>query len=151
MGRLVAELALIYSALALLVILGHFVYIMLAENIDARRIATSSMEPDFPIGSVVLIKRVHVDEVAVGDVVSYSYPQAPRYVLLHRVVGVDQDRVTVRGDATSVEEVVAKSNIRGVYVLGIPYVGLVGEASLADPLFTYLVILSILVILALTP
>ena len=149
LARAVAEAVLVYSVLALLLVAGYYAYAILAGNVDVRRVVTTSMEPDFPLGSVVVVKRVAPDEVEVGDVVLYSYPLAPRYALLHRVVSTSEGQVVVKGDAVPNPELVPYENIRGVYVFGVPYAGLLGDVLLLDTLLTYVALLVVVALLVL--
>ena len=145
----VAEAVLVYSVLALLLIAGYYAYTILAGNVGVGRVVTTSMEPDFPVGSVVVVKRVAPDEVEVGDAVLYSYPLAPRYVLLHRVVGTFGGRVVVKGDAVPNPELVPYESIGGVYIFGMPYAGLLSDVLLLDPLLAYVALLVVVALLVL--
>jgi signal peptidase I len=68
-------------------------------------VMSGSMEPALPTGSVVLVKRIPAEAIAVGDVVSFRSPENPSRVLTHRVqsVGLVDGRLQVqtRGDANT--------------------------------------------------
>jgi len=145
-ARLAAEATLLLSLLALLLLAGYHVYDLLGGAFTVGTVATRSMEPDFPAGSLVLVKRVHPDEVAVGEVVAYSYPQQPRYTLFHRVVGVEGDNLVIKGDAAPSHELVPRDGVRGVYVLGVPHVGSLRVALAFDPLLAFSAVSVLLVL-----
>lgn len=117
-------------------------YDVLSEAVDIRYVATGSMEPSIPRGSIVVIYRNPVD-ISVGDVVAYRYPQSPNILLLHRVVWVNGTHVYVKGDAVDTVEMVNRENVLGVYLWGIPSVMLVVSYLLSDPLLLYTLVASI--------
>lgn len=63
-------------------------------------VLTGSMAPTLPRGSVVLVRPVPVEQVAVGDVLTYAVPVDDHRVVTHRVVEVVEPGVVrTRGDA----------------------------------------------------
>lgn len=91
-----AEIALTAALLALC-------YGGLPFGIEAMNVATGSMEPAVPQGSLAYVR--HVEDggssVSPGDVVAFSTGEHGRATVLHRVVQVDAERgtVTTKGDA----------------------------------------------------
>ena len=61
-------------------------------------VATPSMGQAAPVGSVVFTRPVTVDELRVGDIVSYRPPGTTGETITHRVVQIDADGVRTRGD-----------------------------------------------------
>jgi len=145
-ARLAAEATFFLCLLALLLLAGYHVYELLGGAFIVGTVATRSMEPDFPAGSLVLVKRVYPDEVAVGEVAAYSYPQSPRYTLFHRVVGVEGDNLVIKGDAVQNIDLVPRDRVHGVYVLGAPHVGSLRAALAFDPLLAFSVASVLLVL-----
>ena len=47
---------------------------------------SGSMEPDLAVGSLAFVQRVPADEIAVGDVITFSDPYQPGRLVTHRVV-----------------------------------------------------------------
>ena len=47
---------------------------------------SGSMEPDLAVGSLAFVERVPADEIAVGDVITFSDPYQPGRLVTHRVV-----------------------------------------------------------------
>ena len=60
---------------------------------SAFRVMTGSMEPELPVDSFIIVKRVEPEELQVGDVISfYSQDEQIRgMVNTHRIVGIEQD------------------------------------------------------------
>lgn len=146
LGGSIKKLIFIYFAALYMVFAGAYMYETLGVFFDVRYVASSSMEPNFPRGSLIVIARDPYD-VAVGDPIVYRYPQAPGRLLFHRVVDISGDSIYVKGDAATTVEAIRREQIYGVYLFGIPYIGLVGEALIWDPLFTYLLIIVVVAIL----
>lgn len=65
-------------------------------------VLTASMQPTFPAGSVVLSVPIPIEEVSVGDVITYSIPVDDHRVVTHRVVEVLRPGVVrTQGDANN--------------------------------------------------
>lgn len=64
-------------------------------------VRSGSMEPTIPTGSMVLVERVRVQDIRVGDIVAVERPDHTR--VTHRVVGIEQRgataELTLKGDA----------------------------------------------------
>ena len=68
-------------------------------------VLTGSMTPTIPLGSVVLVVPVPIDEVRVGDVITYAIPVDDHRVVTHRVVEVlEPGVVRTRGDANTADD-----------------------------------------------
>lgn len=68
-------------------------------------VLTGSMSPTIPLGSVAVVAPVPVDEVAVGDVLTYAIPVDDHRVVTHRVVEVLAPGVVrTRGDANEADD-----------------------------------------------
>ncbi len=129
------------QVLAWLVILG--VVVVLAAAVLVPRLAgatpytvlTGSMEPTYPPGTLVVVKPVPFDEIAIGDVITYQRESGKDDVVTHRVVGsgnrFDGKRVlTTRGDANQVADrnPVQEVQVRGRLWYSVPYLGYVNNA-----------------------
>ena len=70
-------------------------------------IASGSMEPNIPSGSIVLVTAVAQEEIAVGDVLTF-FSTSKTEVITHRVVAVsgggEDYFVTTRGDANNTDD-----------------------------------------------
>lgn len=124
------------QALAWAVILG--VTAVLAVAVLVPRVGgatpyavlTGSMRPDYPPGTLVVVRPVAPEDVRVGDVVTYQLASGERAVVTHRVTAVSASlggelRYTTRGDANDVadREPVRPVQIRGRLWYSVPLLG----------------------------
>lgn len=75
-------------------------------GIQLYEVKTASMEPEYPVGSVVYVKTASFDEISVGDVVTYTLGTDTDLVMTHRVMEIDQEEqcFITKGDANPVED-----------------------------------------------
>ena len=88
-------------------------------------VQSGSMEPVVHTGSVVFTDTNDRD-AKVGDIISYKIQEGDEEVMvLHRVVAIDGDNITTKGDANEAIDGVAvtKSMVVGKYVFAIPQIG----------------------------
>ncbi len=83
---------------------------------------TGSMEPNIPVGSLVVIVRDSSYEI--GDVVAFQRRAGETHTM-HRIIEIDGDTVTTCGDANtgSPDDPIKIDQIKGKVVLCIPKVG----------------------------
>lgn len=92
-------------------------------------ILTSSMEPTYPPGTLIIVKPVPIDEIAIGDAVTYQIASGKPEVVTHRVIAissVDGEKVfTTKGDNNAVADPkpVLPVQIRGTVWYAVPYIG----------------------------
>lgn len=69
-------------------------------------IETASMTPKYPIGSMIYVKPVSLEELEVGDVVTYRTSSEGGWVVTHRLTQVDKQNGTLvtKGDANNTED-----------------------------------------------
>jgi len=111
---------------------------MSALGLTPLVVRSGSMEPAIPVGSMVLVRAVDVDEVSPGDVVSVVRRDGTR--VTHRVAEVAEAagplrRLTLRGDANPVPD--PESVLTGTVdraVLTLPALGRVLEGLSWPPL-----------------
>lgn len=72
------------------------------------RVVTGSMEPEIPVGSVLLTRKVPIEQIRPGDVVAYHFtqPSGVSVVVTHRVISVLKNAngmpvLETKGDANS--------------------------------------------------
>ncbi len=85
------------------------------------------MRPAIEVGDIVIVKKVSVDEISVGDVIQY---REEHYTVTHRVVDVmqngEQKIFITKGDANDVvDDPVSGDRVVGKVVFVIPRIGLV--------------------------
>lgn len=116
-------------------------------GIKCAVVMTGSMEPTIEIDDFVIIKKS--DKIKVNDIVAYK-EKDNKYEILHRVVKIDGDEVTTKGDANNIEDQpISKSNIFGVYVGKIKYIGKI--ISFISKPIVFSVIITLLVICMFIP
>lgn len=93
-------------------------------------VETGSMRPDLPPGTLVVVKPVQPDEIAIGDVITYQIVSGEDRVVTHRVIatGIDatgQPRWQTKGDANDVADDgwVLPVQVQGKLWYGVPYLG----------------------------
>ena len=116
-------LALLFSILALFLIVPRVMHGA------ALTVLTGSMEPDLPVGSVVLTRSVSPDDLKVGDIAVYQQPGGTN-LITHRIVAVDgsHSTFTFQGDRNPVPDPVAvpARAIKGKIWLDVPFIGRLG-------------------------
>ena len=82
-------------------------------------VLSGSMEPAFSVGDLLIV--TEQESYSVNDVVVF---QEGRTAVVHRIIAMDGERVTTKGDANNAEdEPFSQGLIRGKVVLVIPFVG----------------------------
>lgn len=148
--RRVARYAVAYLALAAVLLVGILVYDAFSAIFEVRHVATGSMEPSFPRGSLIVVYK-DVYGISLGDPVMFRHPQAPRYAMFHRVVAMENGRIYTKGDAVDRGEVIGYEHVVGVFIFGIPYIMRLRDMLVSDPLFTYLLCLLLVAVAVLAP
>jgi signal peptidase len=96
-------------------------------------VVTASMEPELPVGSLILVKEIDPATLAEGDVVTYSKEMDPNTVITHRVVENDTEegQVITKGDANEVNDMepVKYDFILGKMEASFPKVGVPAAAA----------------------
>lgn len=89
-------------------------------GVGAAIVLTGSMEPTVPAGALIVVREQQTDP-AVGDIVVY---QNGGSLVVHRVISVDGDSITTRGDANNApDEPIPLSAVRGTVLFHIPHAG----------------------------
>lgn len=104
---------------------GIAVAVLLISGMRLYCVQTGSMEPTYPVGSMIVVEKVDAGQLSDGDVVTYSINNGT--VVTHRVIGIDKENrlLTTKGDNNDVADSSAVSfeNVIGRVKFGIPYVG----------------------------
>ncbi|GEM_PF-5036945 len=119
--------------LVLVAILGLFAYLVHSTYMISY-IKTSSMEPTYNRGDLVIIRRVDPREISIGDVIVFRSPEE-NVLILHRVVAIRESDgkryFLTKGDNPSTNPYVDpwgwvdEDRVVGVLVARIPYVGFI--------------------------
>jgi signal peptidase I len=92
-GQVIAWLVLLGVAVAL----AAAVFVPRLAGATPYAVLTGSMRPDYPPGTLVVVRPVAAEEVRTGDVITYQLESGKPVVVTHRVVEV---RRTVEGEIT---------------------------------------------------
>ncbi len=85
-------------------------------------VLSGSMEPTISVNDVVIIKEQ--DAYEVGDIITYV--DGDGTLITHRIVAIDGDEITVRGDANNTDDpTFSVESIKGAVVAVLPKVGYV--------------------------
>ncbi|MGI6020782.1 MAG: signal peptidase I [Lachnospiraceae bacterium] len=97
------------------------------------RVLTSSMEPEFSKGDMIIIKKSGISDINIGDVVTFFDPSGDETdILSHRVVDIRYDVdgakcLITKGDANPSEDipVITSEEVIGKYEFSVKYLGTV--------------------------
>lgn len=124
-GFVVGVLLAIVCALALFTVVIPFIL-----GGQSYTVLTGSMRPSLEQGHLIAVRPTPIDDVRVGDIVTYQRHSGQPEVVTHRVVAVGVDGtgeriLTTQGDANNVAdaEPVRAVQVRGVLVYAIPWLG----------------------------
>lgn len=119
-----------------LIIVAFFVIFALAvitmklTNVQAFTILSGSMEPEYSVGALILVKETTPDELDVGDVITYKLGGST--IVTHRIYEIVPDEnnadgvcYRMKGDANDVVDasLVAPSQIIGKPILNVDKLG----------------------------
>jgi signal peptidase len=119
--------------LALTILLGLVVVgIPAVTGAQPLTVLTSSMEPRFPPGTLVIIRPVEEQAIMVGDIITYQIESGKPGVVTHRVVGLttggDGSHVfTTKGDNNDAADpkLVRPVQVQGRLWYSVPWIGYV--------------------------
>lgn len=118
-----------------LLLAGLLVLLLLSFALPAwaglsfRQVASGSMNPTIPLGSLVIIRPVNPDELLPGDIITFQSSLRPQLVVTHRIVEVtvsNGERVfRVKGDANREPDLdpVLPKQVLGRVIFHLPYLG----------------------------
>ncbi len=121
--------------LGVVVVLAAAVLVPRLAGATPYTVLTGSMRPDYPPGTLVVVKAVDPADLRVGDVVTYQLESGDATVVTHRVVTISTDlegevSLTTQGDANNVPDTdpVRPVQIKGRLWYSVPYLGHVNHA-----------------------
>ena len=97
-------------------------------------VLTSSMEPGFPPGTLIIVRPVEVDALVLGDVITYQMETGKRGVITHRIIAINSsagERTFVtKGDNNGVADAdaVLEAQVQGRLWYSVPLIGYVNSA-----------------------
>ncbi len=93
-------------------------------GIKTYSVISGSMEPEYPVGSLIYVKEAAPEEIQVGDVITFVLPNETPAT--HRVIGLDPDnqQFLTQGDANDTPDApVHFRNLIGKPIFTIPLLG----------------------------
>ncbi len=125
------------SGVLLVLVLGLgalVIVIPAATGGAALTVLTQSMEPKLPPGTLIIIRPTAIDDIKIGDVLTYQIKSGQPAVVSHRVVSRSVDTAgrttfTTKGDNNDLPDAgpVQKAQIRGTLWYSIPWLGYVNN------------------------
>lgn len=111
--------------LVIVLVIAAVLYIPRLMGLKTYKVLSGSMEPEYRVGSVVYVEKSSIDDIEVGDVITFYIND--NTVVTHRVVDKDNDTESfhTKGDANETEDggSVAYDKVVGKVVLNVPYLG----------------------------
>lgn len=120
-GNIISNLIIVVLAL----ILAFVLISKLCFNIEMKAVMTGSMEPEIPVGSLVIIKPVPYEDINTGDDITFVR-DSNLTLVTHRVIAKDDEThyITTQGIANnSPDKPTSFANVVGKVVLHIKYIG----------------------------
>ncbi|MGP9033339.1 signal peptidase I [Glutamicibacter mysorens] len=127
----------IFSWLALFIVLTLLVVMVVIPKLGgatAYTVLTGSMRPDYPPGQLIVVKPVPVEQIEVGDVLTYQLESGKPEVVTHRVAAVHstlsgEKQFVVRGDANNTDDApIVAEQVRGKLWYSLPWLGYLNSA-----------------------
>ncbi|MBR5516218.1 MAG: signal peptidase I [Clostridia bacterium] len=113
----------------IVVILAILIAGVKVVGITPLKVLTGSMEPEYPVGSMIYIKSVDPDDLKKGDTITFKFNQS---LATHRIVDIRQSEeipgtleYQTKGDANKTVDGqwVNETDIEGRLLFSIPYFG----------------------------
>lgn len=109
----------------LLILLAGILIMKLIYGMEMKAVLTGSMEPELPVGSLLMITPVSYEDIEIGDDITFVRDEKLTLVT-HRVIAKDNEtrQLTTQGIANNVSDNPTKyENVVGKVVYHIPYLG----------------------------
>jgi signal peptidase len=125
------------SLAVLLLVIGLAAVLIVVPKVTGSiplTVLTSSMEPGFPPGTLIIVRPVAVEDVALGDVITYQMETGKPGVVTHRVIAINMtagERTFVtKGDNNGAADAsaVLEGQIQGRLWYSVPLIGYVNNA-----------------------
>ncbi|GAB2665599.1 signal peptidase I [Prescottella soli] len=120
--------------IAMLSVLALTIVIPRLAGATPYTVLTSSMEPTYPPGTLIVVKPQDPASLRVDDAITFQWESGKPEVVTHRIVAVQYTsngelRLTTQGDANSAPDPrpVVPEQVRGKIWYSVPYVGYVNN------------------------
>lgn len=109
----------------LVLVFGTSIALVLIFGLKLYCIQTGSMEPDYPVGMMIVVQPVDFAQLDVGDVITFA--ASSDTVVTHRIVEIDREQqmITTKGDNNNVQDAapVSYRNVVGRVRFGVRGIG----------------------------
>jgi signal peptidase I len=114
------------TLLVVVVALGVWSQLPVLLGWHSTVVMSGSMSPHLRTGDVAVVRPIDPTDVRVGQVLLVEDPDHPDRLRLHRLVGLEDGRLRLQGDANSTPDssLVDVAHLQGVGVLRVPGIGL---------------------------
>lgn len=113
-------------------------------------VLTSSMEPTYPPGTLLVVRPVETDSIRIGDVITYQPVSDQPEVITHRVVGITQSTsgdttFRTQGDNNPAPDPapVTAPQVQGTVWYAIPFIGYAATALGAGAKSVIVIVLAV--------
>ncbi len=116
----------IFSAVLYLIviIIGLMLAAMLVFGMRLYCVQTGSMEPTYPVGTMIVVEKVDFAQLQEGDVITFRMGE--NTIVTHRLVGIDRNtqQLTTKGDNNNVADSPhGFDSVIGRVKYGVPFLG----------------------------
>ena len=110
--------------IVIMVVIAGLLFVPRIFGYETFAVISGSMEPNIPVGSIVYSKECAMDDLQVGD--SITFKLSDNTIVTHRIYQIDNDGlITTKGDANEVEDAtkISIDNIVGKVGFTLPFLG----------------------------
>lgn len=153
-GPLATVKLIVGTALLAVAILIALVAVVVPKLAGAQTytVLTRSMEPGLPPGTLLVVRPTPVEDLRIGDVLTFQLESGKPTVVTHRITAIElaedgERRFTTQGDANSVADPdpVLPVQVRGSLWYAVPYLGWVSSIRGDDAASTWIPVVAGLV------
>jgi signal peptidase I len=115
-----------YFAVGTIFAMTSFVLYRYIDGDRTLSVQTNSMVPTFSAGDAVITQKVTLQNLRVGDVISYKSPADNKVIVSHRLIDIDYQtgKLVTKGDALELRDFSIPSRlVRGRVYLVMPGIG----------------------------
>jgi len=125
MGRIIKVLGIVILV-AIVVVLAVIYFL---DDYDAYVVKSDSMKPTFKSGDMVVIGSPGsylTKDIAPGEIITFEHNNN---LVTHRIISVEGDTIYTKGDNQEEPDpwAVSRFDVKGSYILHVPYIGMVSN------------------------